>query len=196
MRGQRIAVLAATQVLDSSLAAAWTAEEDEPGLASAQQGRARTRLLQAVREARASADSVLVLLHWGRESRRRPLPVQRSLADELIAAGVDAVVGSQAHALLGAGWKHSGGRSGYVDYGLGNFVSYSRRAPATSTGVLELTLGADGSVSAARWHPAVIRSGVPVPLTGEDAWAAAGAKESLRRLTDLHPTPGGAATTS
>ena len=69
VKGQRIAVIGATQVLDSSLAAAWTAGDGKPGMASAYE---EARLLAAVRAARRSADTVVVDLHWGRELVRLP----------------------------------------------------------------------------------------------------------------------------
>src|SRR5262245_2847947 len=64
IRGQRIAVLAATQVLDDNLVSAWSADPNGAGLASAKDV---PRLLQAVREARKTSDTVVVFLHWGLE---------------------------------------------------------------------------------------------------------------------------------
>ena len=57
VKGQRIAFLGATQVLDDNLAAAWTARPGKPGLASAKD---EARLVEAVRSARQSADTVVV----------------------------------------------------------------------------------------------------------------------------------------
>ncbi|WP_345713875.1 CapA family protein, partial [Kineococcus glutinatus] len=185
VRGHRVAVFSATQVLDSNLATAWTATDGRGGLASVQTEAGRERLLAGVRAAHAEERSVVVVLHWGRELEACPLAAQRSLADDLVAAGADAVVGSHAHRLLGGGWKDAGGRTGYVDYGLGNFVFYSDRATTTQTGVLLLTLPGDGGPPDARWEPAVVRSGVPVPLQGDAAAAAVAAKDALRGCTDL-----------
>ncbi|NYD22526.1 CapA family protein [Kineococcus aurantiacus] len=181
----RIAVFDATQVLDSSLATAWTATDTQPGLASVQTAAGRQRLVDAVEAERSRSDSVVVVLHWGRESRDCPTDDQQGLAAALVAAGADAVVGSHAHVQLGQGYLESGGRKGFVDYGLGNFVFYAKRGAAVETGVLELTLPGTGGVSAARWRPATIRGGVPVPLEGEAADEAVRHKESLRSCTDL-----------
>ena len=177
VKGQRIAVLGATQVLDDNLVGAWTAGPGKPGLASAKD---EARLVEAVRRARQSADTVVVYLHWGRERTACPLPRQRSLALALVAAGADVVVGSHAHVLLG------GGRLGgaYVDYGLGNFVFYAQGGTGAQSGVLTLTVRGR-AVIAHRWSPATIFGGVPHPLTGSAASVAETSWEQLRRCTGL-----------
>jgi poly-gamma-glutamate capsule biosynthesis protein CapA/YwtB (metallophosphatase superfamily) len=185
INGQRIAVIGATQVLDSSLAAAWSAGDGKPGLASAYDER---RLLAAVRAARAQADTVVVDLHWGREwdtgSPRCPIDRQRALAPKLVAAGADVVVGSHAHVLLGGGYL----RGAYVHYGLGNFVFYSRGGVTAQSGVLLLTARGRG-VAKAEWVPAVISGGIPLPLRGAAAERAVAAWESLRDCTGLAAKP-------
>jgi poly-gamma-glutamate synthesis protein (capsule biosynthesis protein) len=173
VRDQRVTVLGATQVLDSSLAGAWTAGEDKPGLASAVDP---GRLVAAVRRADRTADTVVVFLHWGQERNPCPLPRQRRLAAALAAAGADVVVGSHAHVLLGGGML--GGT--YVHYGLGNFVFYRDGR----SGVLQVTVR-DGRVVRARWRPAVVAGGVPRPLTGAAAEQAVRSWETLRGCTGL-----------
>jgi poly-gamma-glutamate synthesis protein (capsule biosynthesis protein) len=181
VKGQRIAVIGATQVLDSNLAAAWTAGADKPGLASAYQ---EARLLAAVRAARESADTVVVDLHWGRELASCPIDRQRALAPKLVAAGADVVVGSHAHVLLGGGYL----RGAYVHYGLGNFVFYSGGGPTAQSGVLLLTLRGR-AVTASRWVPAVISGGTPIPLQGAATTRAITSWQSLRRCTGLSAKP-------
>jgi poly-gamma-glutamate capsule biosynthesis protein CapA/YwtB (metallophosphatase superfamily) len=181
VKGQRIAVIGATQVLDSNLAAAWTAGDGKAGMASAYQ---EERLLAAVRAARASADTVIVDLHWGRELANCPIDRQRALAPKLVAAGADVVVGSHAHILLGGGYL----RGAYVHYGLGNFVFYSRGGVTAQSGVLLLTTRGR-AVTAARWVPAVISGGIPIPLEGGAADRAFDSWQSLRRCTGLSAKP-------
>jgi hypothetical protein len=181
VKGQRIAVIGATQVLDSNLAAAWTAGDGKPGMASAYQ---EARLLAAVRAVRASADTVVVDLHWGRELVNCPIDRQRALAPKLVAAGADVVVGSHAHILLGGGYL----RGAYVDYGLGNFVFYARGGPTAQSGVLLLTLRGR-AVTASRWVPAIISNGIPIPLQGAQATQAVASWQSLRRCTGLSAKP-------
>jgi poly-gamma-glutamate capsule biosynthesis protein CapA/YwtB (metallophosphatase superfamily) len=179
--GQRIAVIGATQVLDASLAAAWSAGDGKPGLASAYDEK---RLLAAVRVARAEADTVVVDLHWGRELEGCPIDRQRALAPKLVAAGADVVVGSHAHVLLGGGYL----RGAYVHYGLGNFVFYARGGVTARSGVLLLTLRGR-AVTKAEWVPAVISGGIPLPLEGAAAEQAVAAWRSLRGCTGLAAKP-------
>ena len=181
VRGQRIAVLGATQVLDGNLEAAWTAGPRTPGLASAKR---EARLIAEVARAREAADTVVVYLHWGRELDPCPLPQQQVLARQLVAAGADVVVGSHAHVLLGGGWLDGA----YVDYGLGNFVFGARSEETTRTGVLTLSVS-NRTVTAAEWTPARVRSGAPILLTGEPAQRAVTDKERRRGCTDLSATP-------
>jgi poly-gamma-glutamate synthesis protein (capsule biosynthesis protein) len=180
VKGQRVAIIAATQVLDD--APAWTAGPDKPGLASAKRV---DRLTRAVRDVRPEADLVVVFLHWGRELAECPTDVQRTLQGQLEDAGADVIVGSHAHVLLGGGWTPGGA---YVDYGLGNFAFYANRPAATESGMLVLT--AQGSeVTKARWVPARISGGVPRTPSAADAAAISAAKSRLARCADLRSTP-------
>jgi poly-gamma-glutamate capsule biosynthesis protein CapA/YwtB (metallophosphatase superfamily) len=182
VKGQRIAVLGATQVLDGQYVDAWTARDDSPGMASAKRGE---RLVEEVRRARSSADTVVVYLHWGQERNPCPLPRQQELAQQLVAAGADVVVGTHAHVLLGGGML---GKA-YVDYGFGNFVfSGSRREETLRSGILTLTVRGR-EVEASSWTPAVLRSGAPYLLEGEAAEAAVADKARRRDCTGLAPGP-------
>ena len=90
------------------------------------------RLLQEVRAARRSSDTVVVFLHWGVELAQCPSVNQRTLARQLVAAGADVVVGGHAHRVQGAGHMDHA----LVDDGLGNFVWYGTSELSTRTGVL------------------------------------------------------------
>jgi poly-gamma-glutamate synthesis protein (capsule biosynthesis protein) len=181
VRGQRIAVLGATQVLDSSLEQAWTAGDDSPGMASAKQPE---RLLAEVARVRTEVDTVVVFLHWGEERNPCPLPRQQELARQLVDAGADVVVGSHAHVLLGGGYLDGA----YVDYGLGNFVFAGRSAESRRTGLLTLTLQGR-AVTDAVWTPAVVQDGAPVALEGQAAVDAVADKAARRGCTDLAAAP-------
>ncbi len=125
INGQRIAIIAATEVLDSDLREAWTATTTQPGLASAYR---ESELVAAVQRARKTADTVAVFLHWGTETQQCPNAIQEPLAKALVMAGADIVVGAHAHVQLGAGYLGSA----LVDYGLGNLVFYDATPPETS----------------------------------------------------------------
>jgi poly-gamma-glutamate synthesis protein (capsule biosynthesis protein) len=179
VRGQRISILAASRVTDGHLVGPWTATADGPGLAVAEDP---SRLLEAVRAERPAADTLVVYLHWGRERVDCPIADQPEIADALIDAGADVVVGSHAHLPLGGGLREGA----YVHYGLGNFLFGSAVGPTAESGVLRLTLTGH-RVDAADWVPVRLSSGVPAILTGTDAIAARADWEALRACAGLAP---------
>jgi poly-gamma-glutamate synthesis protein (capsule biosynthesis protein) len=179
VRGQRIAVLAATQVIDDHLIASWSADPNAPGLASAKDV---PRLLAAVRAARATSDTVVVFLHWGLELASCPTSDQRTLARQLVGAGADIVVGAHAHRLLGTGRM----KRALISYGLGNFVWYSSGDVTTQTGVLVVT-ASGRRIDDYRFVPARIVSGTPRPLTGSARARALASWRGLRGCTGLKP---------
>lgn len=182
VRGQRIAFIAATQVLDSNLVTAWTATGDRGGLASAKRV---DRLLEEVRRARREAETVVVFLHWGTEKQHCPNAAQLELAPALVDAGADVVVGTHAHRLQGGGFMGSA----YVHYGLGNFQFRASSAEGRDSGVLELVV-AGREVRTATWHPAQIGAdALPRLLSGTEAERARARWESYRPCAKLTTTP-------
>lgn len=180
INGQRISIVAATEVLDSDLQTAWTATATQPGLASAYQ---EGELVTAVQAARKTSDTVIVFLHWGTETQQCPNAIQEPLARALVRAGADIVVGAHAHVQLGAGYLGSA----LVDYGLGNLAFYDTTPPETYSGALLVTV-TGRHIDGFTWRPALIESGLPVP---QDGAAAAGARQrwqALRGCTDLSLT--------
>jgi poly-gamma-glutamate capsule biosynthesis protein CapA/YwtB (metallophosphatase superfamily) len=164
IRGVRVAVISATDVLDSNLQAAWTAGPGKPGLASAKDG---DLFAQRIRQVSAGADVVVAFVHWGVEKQVCPTQRQQDLAAELVAAGADVVVGSHAHVLQPLGDVDGAP----VAYGMGNFVFYGTSAAAVRSGVLEVDVkavpgsGAAGHPSSATtWDPATIESGRPIAV--------------------------------
>ncbi|HLU71170.1 MAG TPA: CapA family protein [Nonomuraea sp.] len=182
VNGNRVAIIGATQVMDTEFISAWTAGPGKGGLASAKD---EPRLIKAVRQARKNSDTVIVHLHWGTEMEQCPNPAQLSLAPKLVKAGADVVVGGHAHILLGAGYL---GKA-YVSYGMGNFVFYNSN-PATTgrTGVLTLTINGR-KILKDKWTPATIQGGVPVPMTGPERKQAVADWKALRSCTGLSSRP-------
>jgi Bacterial capsule synthesis protein PGA_cap len=196
IKGTKVAIIGATQVLDDNLIQAWTAADGKAGLASAKEV---NRLVQEVRAARTEggADVVIVNLHWGQELNNCATPVQRQLAGQLAAAGADAVIGSHAHVLQAGGYL----KGSYVHYGVGNFLFYNANGRTAQSGVLTLTFDPNGKpsrVTKADWAPAVLEAGVARPLSGPAAQQARSEWEALRRCADVTAAPGGqgGATTS
>jgi poly-gamma-glutamate capsule biosynthesis protein CapA/YwtB (metallophosphatase superfamily) len=182
VRGHRVALLAASQIRDHTLAA-WSATDTGPGIASAYDD----RLVAAVRAAREQAEIVVVYLHWGVEGQGCPSGEQRTLAARLAAAGADAVVGTHAHQLIGAGYL---GRT-YVAYGLGNYLWWRDAAFSNDTGVLRLTLRGRQVVRSVFAPARIDRRGVPVPATGETAERIARKWTTLVGCTGLAGQPTG-----
>lgn len=186
VKGNRVAVVGATQVMDDNLVRAWTATAHHPGLASAKMVK---RLVRAVKAARTGSDVVVVYLHWGQEYHACPLPRQKKLARVLAKAGADIIVGGHAHVQLGAGrLGHA-----YVDYGFGNLVFSLRHGldhgpKSHRSGVLTLSV-TGRKVTRATWSPAVITNGLPRPLTGTAATAAVKRWNGLRKCTGLRAVP-------
>ena len=129
VNGVRISVLSATDVLDDFAVTSWAAGPARPELASAKD---TARLLADVRAERATADVVVVFLHWGQERIVCPTARQQQLARMLADAGADIVVGSHAHVVQPRG---SAGKT-LVRYGLGNFQFYASGGPGANSGVL------------------------------------------------------------
>ena len=180
INGQHIGVIAATQVIDSELQAAWTATATQPGLASAYDV---SDLVAAVQAARRVDDTVIVFLHWGVELDPCPDSDQEPLANILVKAGADMVVGSHAHVPLGGGYLGSA----YVDYGLGNFAFYNTPPPTNQSGSLVIT-ATGRRIDSATWRPAVIEDELPVPLSNGAAASALRSWAGARSCTDLSST--------
>jgi len=181
INGERIGIIAATQVIDSDLMSSWTATPTHAGLASAY---SVDRLVGAVEAARRVDDTVIVFLHWGVQLDDCPDPLQEPLATVLVRAGADIVIGSHAHVLLGGGYLGSA----YVDYGLGNFAFYNDPYPTDQSGSLIIRV-TGRHIDYVGWRPAVIENEIPVPLTGAAASAARQQWAAHRSCTDLSVNP-------
>ncbi|TDB83246.1 CapA family protein [Actinomadura sp. KC216] len=181
VKGNKLAIVGATQVLDDNLIQQWTATDTQGGLASAKNV---PRMVQAVKEARKGSDVVIVHLHWGAELQPCPLPRQQELAKQLVAAGADIIVGGHAHIPLGGGYMDGS----YVHYGMGNFVFYSANGKTAESGVLLLKVE-NGKVTKDKWAPARISGGIPIPLKGAAAASALKRWNGLRECTGLQARP-------
>lgn len=184
LHGQRIAFLAASAVVDSVLIPSWSATANQAGVATALDGD-NAALVAAVKDVRRHVDTVVVDLHYGSDLMACPTEIQRTLANDLVRAGADIVVGQHAHIPLGGGYLDSA----YVHFGLGNFQFYvSNGGPTATTGVLELTV--DGhDVTNPRWIPGQIVNGLPTRLTGNAAREALTRWVALRSCAGLTARP-------
>lgn len=80
--------------------------------------------VERVKEARQSSDLVVVSLHWGDEYATVPSEWQRRVAEELIEAGADIILGHHPHVLQPVeSYTAEDGRQGIIAFSLGNFIS-------------------------------------------------------------------------
>jgi poly-gamma-glutamate synthesis protein (capsule biosynthesis protein) len=166
--GGTVAFLGLSQVVP----AGWAATAHGPGVASLYDLGAS---IAAIRAARAEADFVVVMVHWGIEGDVCPTPDDESLAASLLQAGADVVAGSHPHVLQGI----SSVGTGLVDFSLGDFVWYADNPPGNLTGLLSVDLG-PGGTTGYEIHPARIDgTGSPQPLAGTDASSASAYIASL-----------------
>ena len=121
VRGQRIAIIGATQVLDDHLVASWTAGPRKAGIASAKNdSRLRPIRRGGARDQRHRGG----LPPLGR--RARPLPVRLAAVARRAAPHAPAPTSSSGRTPTSC--REPGGTgSAFVAYGLGNFVFYASR---------------------------------------------------------------------
>lgn len=183
VNGVRVAVIAASQVQDETLAH-FSAGPASPGIANAYDD----QLLASVRAAKAKADVVISYIHWGTEYQNCPNDDQVALANSLAAAGVTAIIGTHAHVLQGLGWRPDGS---YVAYGLGNYLWWkSFGNDQDDNGVLTLTFK-DKRVVAANFLPSQLDdTGISPPATGATAQRILAEVDQRRsQCTNLSATP-------
>ena len=125
--GVRVAFVSATAVVPGGFAAG----ADRPGVADAKW--ATPRVLAAVRAASAGNDVVVVSLHWGVEREPCPTEEQRTLAQQIVEAGADLILGHHPHVLQPI---ETFDRT-VIAYSLGNFAWHPRYGITGDTGVLE-----------------------------------------------------------
>lgn len=123
------------------------------------------RIAGDIAAAKAEADTVIVLPHWGTQYTHRPEPVQHQVAARFAEAGADLVIGGHPHWVQG--WELVGKTT--VVHSLGNFVFDMQFSRQVQEGVfVEIEL-VDGKVAAIEPVPYVIREHIPRPASPDDA---------------------------
>lgn len=90
-----------------------------------------------IREAKkAGAEWVVVGLHFGNEYEREPTDVQRQLVKRVFEMGADVILGSHPHVLQPMEQMEVNGKSKFVIYSLGNFVSNQFFNPYVNKGLV------------------------------------------------------------
>ncbi len=75
---------------------------------------------------RKNADIIIASMHWGDEYARVQAGRQEVLADKLLSSGVDIILGSHPHVIQPAQRLEYDGKTKYVIYSMGNFISNQR----------------------------------------------------------------------
>jgi poly-gamma-glutamate synthesis protein (capsule biosynthesis protein) len=143
------------------------------------------RVTAAIKEARAHADLVAVMVHWGVEYRHTPTQRQRALAAAMAQAGADLIVGQHPHVIQTI--EIIGDTT--VFYSVGNLVFDQRRPECTEALLVMMRTGADGGPTVEA-VPIRILSCRPRPAEGDDARGimerVAGWSPSLRLVPGVH----------
>lgn len=95
------------------------------------------------------ADAIAVFMHWGQEYSRTPSDQQRELADFLFENGATLVLGGHVHVPQPMELRQlPDGRTGYLCYCLGNFISNQHDPYTNLTAAVNLELTKDGETGA------------------------------------------------
>jgi poly-gamma-glutamate capsule biosynthesis protein CapA/YwtB (metallophosphatase superfamily) len=96
--------------------------------ASAAPGMDAAGVLEAVKQARAKCDFLVVSIHWGVEYASAPKPVDVEMAHKMLDAGATVIVGHHPHVLQPVEtYRTADGRDGLIFFSLGNFLSNQSR---------------------------------------------------------------------
>jgi poly-gamma-glutamate synthesis protein (capsule biosynthesis protein) len=145
--------------------------------------------LQAVREARGKADLVVVSVHWGNEYQHLPTKRQRDLAQALVAAGCDVILGHHPHVLQPTELLEADGRRALVAYSLGNFISNQDRMYRADLFPVAGGDNRDGAALKLRFERrpgadgrdrVMLAEATVEPLWTENNWGAASSKREIR----------------
>jgi poly-gamma-glutamate capsule biosynthesis protein CapA/YwtB (metallophosphatase superfamily) len=118
-----------------------------------------------VRRAAEQADLVIVSLHWGTEYLPLPDDSQREVAEGLLKAGADLIVGHHPHVMGGVGLYDQG----FVAYSLGNFVFDQPFSEETERGLLLHALADASGLKQVRLLPVQLEAGQPAVLPAPEA---------------------------
>jgi len=96
--------------------------------AGAAPGMDEAGVLEAVKQARAKCDFLVVSIHWGVEYAPAPKPVDVEMAHKMLDAGATVIVGHHPHVLQPVEtYRTQDGRDGLIFFSLGNFLSNQSR---------------------------------------------------------------------
>ncbi len=156
IEGWRVAVLGFGRKADSE---SWYATDERPGMAGAVDTDA---MVDVISKTAASADLVIVTIHWGVELDTTPRAEDVDRAERMVAAGADIIFGHHSHRLQPLEFIE--GKP--VFYSLANFVWPHNSVPSATTAVGRVVVSPDGTLEACLIPAFIETHGHPV-LTGE-----------------------------
>lgn len=168
-KGLKIAFLGFSRVVPDN---SWKAGKDKPGTTQTYD---YTLPVETITKAKAEADIVVVMAHWGVERHESPESYQRTLAKRYIDAGADLIVGTHPHVLQG--FEMYKGK--WIAYSLGNFLfTTNLRADTWETVILEAACSKDKGCSLSA-VPVWNKFAKPTPMGDADG------KKLFERLTRI-----------
>ncbi len=170
-QGRTIAVLGFGGVY---LARDWLATDDRPGMSD---GLDLPAMVAAVESAAASADVVVVTIHWCCELETAPNARNQAYAAALTEAGATVIFGHHHHRLQPM--EMMDGTA--VAWGLGNFVWPRLSQAGSDTAIARVVIAADGEVTGCLLPVTIVSSGHPVL---DDPSATTCPDEGRRELDD------------
>ncbi|GAB6926430.1 hypothetical protein JCM10914A_04130 [Paenibacillus sp. JCM 10914] len=163
LQGIRVALLGFSRVLPETT---WYALENRPGVAGAYD-HVLPKAVEAIQKARAKADLVVVIAHWGQELHKTPDQNQLNLSRAFIDGGADLIIGGHPHVLQGL--EQYKGK--WIAYSTGNFIfTKSANADTWRTAVFRAscTIQGDCDLSLTPYRTEI---GQVIPLEGDEARA-------------------------
>lgn len=98
----------------------------------------KTKILEDIAYAKSkNADIIIACMHWGDEYARVQASRQEELADMLFTEGVDIILGSHPHVIQPAQRLEYNGKTKFVAYSMGNFLSNQRVETLVPYGMTE-----------------------------------------------------------
>ncbi len=153
IKGKRVAVIGLSHVLPNRQ---WFAGKDKPGLAHAY---SYEPMLTYVKKAVEQSDITIAVMHWNLEYKDMPEAYAREMARKLIDNGVDAIIGSHSHSIMGIEFY----KNVPIYYSVGNFVFTTSYNPKGREAMMVgLTFTKEGTKS--RVIPVKIDNGQPTPM--------------------------------
>ena len=99
-----------------------------PGESGGAPGMDEAGVIEAVKQARAQCDLLVVSIHWGTEYAPAPRPEDVDMAHKMLDAGASVIVGHHPHVLQPVEtYRTADGRDAVIFYSLGNFLSNQSR---------------------------------------------------------------------